>query len=302
MDGAVSITEYICFDCPRKCGVIRNAEKKSGYCRSYSLPSLVRAAPHYGEEPCISGSNGSGAVFFSGCNLGCVYCQNHEISREATGKTVDPVELGDILLRLAETGVHNINLVTATQYTRSVAKTLENIRLDIPVIWNSSGYENVDTLKLLEGLIQIYMPDIKYLRQDLAVRYSKAPNYPEAVKNALKEMFRQTGPYVLDEEGILQKGLLIRHLILPDADLNTMDVIDYVSDSFPEDSVLFSLMSQYTPIAGLKGFPELEDRITDELNGRMLSYLEKSRIRSGFWQETSSATDLLLPEFDLTGI
>ena len=294
--------EFVCRDCPRRCGVIRNTERISGYCRSYSLPSLVRAAPHFGEEPCISGTRGSGALFFSGCSLGCVYCQNHEISREAAGKTVDPSELGEIILRLAETGVHNINLVTASHFTRAVVKALENIRLDIPVVWNSSGYEEPETLRMLEGLVQIYMPDIKYLRKDIALRYSNAADYPDVVRGAVQEMFRQTGSYVIDEDGMMKKGLLIRHLMLPDAELNTMDVIDYVSESFPEDSVVFSLMSQYTPIPGLERWPELQRSIYPEFNERMCSYLKKSRITAGYWQETASATDEMLPEFDLTGI
>ena len=294
--------EFVCRDCPRRCGVIRNTERKNGYCRSYSLPSLVRAAPHFGEEPCISGTRGSGAVFFSGCSLGCVFCQNHEISREAKGKTIDPDELGDIILRLADTGVHNINLVTASHYSRAVVKALERIKLDIPVVWNSSGYEDTETLRMLDGLIQIYMPDIKYLRTDIAQRYSNAADYPDIVRAAVQEMFRQTGRYVIGEDRILKKGLLIRHLMLPGADLNTMDVIDYVSESFPEDSVVFSLMSQYTPVPGLDRWPELEKAIDPELNQRMCSYLKKSRITAGYWQETASATDEMLPSFDLTGI
>ena len=302
MNDSTETMEYICRDCPRHCGVIRNTERKSGYCRSYSLPSVVRAAPHFGEEPCISGRQGSGAVFFSGCNLGCVYCQNREISRESCGKTVDAEELGDIILRLAETGVHNINLVSATHFTRTVAKALEQISLDIPVVWNSSGYESADALKMLEGLVQIYMPDLKYLRPETAMRYSFAIDYPEVVKSALAEMFRQTGRYVFDGDGILQRGLLIRHLILPGSELNTMDVIDYISDSFPEDSVIFSLMSQYTPIPGLEDYPELKSPIDAETNDRMCSYLRKSRIVSGYWQDPSSATEDLLPPFDLTGV
>ena len=294
--------EYVCRDCPRQCGVIRNTEKRNGYCRSYSLLSVVRAAPHFGEEPCISGTRGSGAVFFSGCSLGCVYCQNREISRGACGKTVNPKELGDIILRLADKGVHNINLVTAAHYTRTVAKALEMIKLDIPVVWNSSGYESADTLKMLEGLVQIYMPDIKYLRPDLSLRYSAAKDYPEAVRKAVAEMFRQTGRYILDDDGIMKRGLLIRHLMLPGSDLNTMDVIDFVSESFPEDSVLFSLMSQYTPIPGLSGFPELQNGIGADMNDRMCSYLRKSRIVTGYWQETASATEEFLPSFDLTGV
>ncbi len=302
MPDLINEFKYVCRDCPRQCGAERSISRKSGYCRSFSLPSVVRSAPHFGEEPCISGSRGSGTVFFSGCSLGCVYCQNREISREASGKTVGPDELGDIILKLADTGVHNINLVTASHFTRTIVKTLERIRLKIPVVWNSSGYESVETLKMLDGLVQIYLPDIKYLRADIAARYSNAPDYPDVVKNALEEMYRQTGRYSMDDNGMLKSGLMIRHLILPDSELNTMDVIDYVSDSFPEDSIIFSLMSQYTPIPGLERWPELEKRIDADLYDRMCTYLSKSRIMTGYWQDSSSATEELLPSFDLTGV
>lgn len=296
--------EYICNDCPRNCKVLRNADTLSGFCKSYSLPTVSRAAPHFGEEPCISGTKGSGAVFFSGCNLRCVFCQNREISREASGKQLGVAELRDILLRLRDTGVHNINLVTASHFTKTIAEVLSGIDLGIPVVWNSSGYESADTLKMLDGLVQIYMPDMKYCDSALAKKYSAAPDYPDAAAKAIKEMFRQRGPYVLDDDGIMQSGVLIRHLILPGCEMNTMDVIDFVAEEFPEDSVLFSLMSQYTPMPGnwLEAYPELRNTVSQETADNMKAYMIKRGICSGYWQDTVAATDEMIPAFDGTGV
>ena len=190
----------ICNACPRRCGAERSEYQPGGGCASPALPCIARAAPHYGEEPCISGERGSGTVFFSGCNLRCVFCQNHEISRSKLGKTVSVERLADILLELQDKGVHNINLVTPTHYTDAIIKALERAKLRIPVAWNSSGYDSVESLKKLEGLVRIYMPDFKYMDSQLAKRYSAAPDYPETAKAAIREMFRQTGPFVLDNE------------------------------------------------------------------------------------------------------
>ena len=206
--------EIICNDCPRRCGAKRGEKIPGGLCASPLLPTLVRAAPHFGEEPCISGTRGSGALFFSGCNLRCVFCQNREISRKSVGKTLTVTELRDLMLRLRDQGVHNINLVTPSHFSRAIAKALEGLELGIPVVWNSSGYESVETLKRLEGLVQIYMPDYKYSKSALAKRYSLAEDYPRVAREAIREMFRQRGAFVMDGEGILQSGVLIRHLIL----------------------------------------------------------------------------------------
>lgn len=262
---------------------------------------LVRAAPHFGEEPCISGTRGSGAVFFSGCNLRCVFCQNREISRNSAGKAVSVQRLREILFSLRDKGVHNINLVTPTHYSRMIAEALSGIDLGIPVVWNSSGYESVETLRMLDGLVQIYMPDYKYARRDLAKRYSAAEDYPETAAEALKEMFRQRGAFRMDDDGILQSGLLIRHLILPEQEENTMDVIDFVADSFPPGEVLFSLMSQYTPMTAFQQYPELNKRITEESNELLCHYMRTRRLE-GFWQEVNSATGEMIPAFDGTGI
>lgn len=294
--------EYICNDCPRKCGVLRCDDVPSGICRSLALPSVSRAAPHFGEEPCISGSLGSGTIFFTGCNLRCVFCQNHEISHGEGGKRVSPGELRDIMLRLRDQGVHNINLVTPTHFARVIREALGELELGIPVVWNSSGYESVETLRSLEGLVQIYMPDFKYAKPPVAAKYSAAVDYPAVASAAILEMYRQTGPYVLDSEGIMRSGVLIRHLILPGQELNSMDVIDFVAESFPEDSVLFSLMCQYTPMPGLEAFPELHARVSSETNEFLCGYMRKCGISSGYWQEVESATDEMIPAFDLTGV
>ena len=295
--------EYYCLDCPRRCGAKRSETEHGGFCGAGVLPRVARAAPHYGEEPCISGERGSGAIFFTGCNLRCVFCQNREISRGGgEGRELTVQELRDTMLRLRDTGVHNINLVTPSHYTRSIAEALSGLELGIPVVWNSSGYESVDTLRLLEGLVQVYMPDFKYYKSEPARRYSLAPDYPEIAAAAVKEMFRQRGAYELDGDGILRSGVLIRHLILPGQELNAMDVIDFVSEEFPEGSVLFSLMSQYTPMPGLYKHPELSRRIDAETNSLLCSYMQRRGIYAGYWQEPESATDEMIPAFDLTGL
>lgn len=294
--------EYVCSDCPRRCGAKRSSETSAGICLSPALPRLIRAAAHFGEEPCISGSRGSGTLFFTGCNLRCVFCQNHEISRGETGKIVSVPELRDIMLRLRDEGVHNINLVTPSHFVRPIAEALDGLKLGIPVVWNSSGYDSVESLKMLEGLVQVYMPDYKYASSELARRYSAAADYPEVAAAAIKEMYRQRGEFIMDEDGILQSGLLIRHLILPGHPFNTMDVIDFIADELPKENVLFSLMSQYTPMPGLEKFPELQHRVDAETNSNLISYMQRRGILYGYWQENESATEEMIPDFDYSGI
>ena len=295
--------EFICSDCPRRCGALRGTERSGGVCASPALPRVVRAAPHFGEEPCLSGTKGAGAIFFSGCNLRCVYCQNHEISRGAsTGKTTDAAALRELMLRLRDEGVHCIDLVTPTHYVRTVREALTGLELGIPVVWNSSGYESVETLRTLEGLVQVYMPDYKYSDPALAGRYSAAADYPSVAAEAIREMVRQTGPYRLDEDGLLLSGVLIRHLILPGETENSMGAIDFVADSFPRRSVLFSLMSQYTPMPGLGRFPSLQRRVDAEENAHLIRYMHACGITDGYWQELSSATEDEIPAFDGTGV
>lgn len=294
--------EYICNDCPRKCGVLRGDDTTGGMCVSPALPRIARAAPHYGEEPCISGTRGAGTIFFTGCNLRCVYCQNREISRGHGGKRVDARELCDIMHRLCDKGVHNIELVTPTHYVRVIAEALESAKLSIPVVWNSSGYDSVETLRRLDGLIQVYMPDLKYLHADIARRYSAAADYPEVATTAILEMFRQRGKYVLDEDGMLTSGVLIRHLILPGQEENSMSAIDFIEREFAPGDVLFSLMSQYTPMPGLDKFPELKGRVDSTVNNALIKYMRQCGIRDGYWQEGSSATAEMIPAFDGTGV
>lgn len=289
-----------CRLCPRRCDARRN--ETPGFCGVPETVLVCRAAPHYGEEPCISGSRGSGAVFFAGCGLGCVYCQNRAISRGAAGTALDLPALRDLFRRLADSGVHNLNLVTASHYSDTVAEALAGLRLDIPVVWNSSGYESVEQLRQLEGLVQVWLPDFKYADRALAARYSAAPDYPEVALAAIGEMYRQAGPFQLDGEGLLRRGLLIRHLILPGAPENTLRVIDAVEDHFPARHILFSLMAQYTPMPGTERWPELQRPVTAEEYARCRSYLDFSEIENGYMQELESAGTEEIPVFDGTGV
>ena len=288
-----------CRLCPRRCGADR--EKGAGACGAGAAVLVGRAAPHFGEEPCISGTRGSGAVFFSGCSLRCVFCQNREISRKSVGRTLSVAELRDTLLRLRDTGVHNINLVTGSHFVRPIAEALAGLRLDIPVVWNSSGYESVETLRMLEGLVQVYMPDFKYWKAEPAKRYSAAADYPETARAAIREMYRQRGPVCLDKDGLLRSGVLIRHLILPGQELAAMDVMDFAAEEFPTGGVLFSLMSQYTPMPGLERFPELQGRISPETNDNLIAYMRRLGLE-GYCQEPEAATEELIPAFDGTGV
>ncbi len=291
-----------CNDCPRRCGADREFDKAGGVCRSPLTPVIARAAPHFGEEPCISGERGSGTVFFSGCNLRCVFCQNREISCGSVGKPVTVERLRDIFLELQDEGVHNINLVTAAHFIRPVSEALEGAKLKIPVIWNSSGYESVEALRRLEGLVQVYMPDLKYLDPVPALRYSAAKDYPEVAVSAIAEMYRQRGHFVLDDDDMLVSGVLVRHLILPGARENSERVIRFIAENYPGDRVLFSLMCQYTPMPGLEKFPELQRTVTAGENDALCRYMEDCGIEYGFFQEPESATDEMIPDFDLTGV
>ena len=290
-----------CSLCPRRCGADR-AASQPGFCGAPETPVVARAAPHFGEEPCISGTRGSGAVFFAGCNLRCVFCQNYALSRNQLGREITVQRLRDIFLELRDQGVHNINLVTPSHDARAIAQALDGLELGIPVVWNSSGYESVETLRMLEGLVQIYLPDLKYADAALAARYSAAPDYPEVAGAAILEMFRQTGPFRMDGDGLLQSGVLIRHLILPEQGDNSRRVIDWVSDTFEPGDVLFSLMSQYTPMGELSAFPELRHTVSPALNAAIYAHLLDSRIEDGFYQDLEAATGEMIPKFDGTGV
>ena len=293
-----------CRQCPRSCDTARNATAH-GFCGVPDAFRIARIALHPWEEPSISGTRGSGTVFFSGCNLRCVFCQNREISHGTLGKQMTDTELADAILRLQDEGAHNVNLVTPSHYADRLSVLLQSIkpRLRIPVVYNSSGYESVETLRQLEGLVQVYLPDFKYADAALAARYSAAPDYPQVALAAIREMFRQTGPFEMDDDGMLRRGVLIRHLILPDAAENTLRVIDAVEDNLPPREILFSLMSQYTPPETLPAeFVALRRRITQAEYDRCADYLDFSDIEYGYFQSPESATDELLPVFDGTGV
>ncbi len=290
-----------CRDCPRACGADRE-NGALGACRSAHLPRAARAAAHFGEEPCISGERGSGAIFFTGCNLGCVYCQNASISRGGTGVELSVDRLREVMLRLRDAGVHNINLVTGTHFVRPIAEALSGLELGIPVVWNSSGYESVESLRLLEGLVQIYMPDFKYALSAPAAKYSAAPDYPLVAAEAIREMFRQTGPFSMSEDGLLRSGVLIRHLILPGNTENSLRAIDWVAGEFAPGEVLFSLMSQYTPMPGAERFPELTAPVDPAVAQMLYEHLLDAGIEDGYYQDADASGEEAIPSFDGTGL
>ena len=291
----------ICNLCPRSCGAERGGTAGRGYCRMPAAPVLARAALHHWEEPPISGVRGSGTVFFSGCSLGCVFCQNEKISRQDFGRTVTLARLREVCQALIDQGAHNLNFVNPTHYAHVLAGLLADWRPSVPVVFNTGGYDRVDTLRGLEGKVDIYLPDLKYLDSGAARRYSAAPDYPEAAQAAVREMVRQTGPCRFDDNGLLLSGTIIRHLILPGQVNQAKAVMDWVSLEFEPGTVLFSLMSQYTPWGDLSACPELDRRLRPGEMRAAQEYMENLGL-AGFTQERTSAREEYTPPFDLTGI
>ena len=289
----------ICNLCPRNCGALRTESAGEGYCRMPEVPVLARAALHQWEEPPISGTRGSGTVFFSGCSLGCVFCQNEKISHQDFGKAVTVERLREICEDLIAQGAHNINFVNPTHYAHVIAKLLEK-PLGVPVVYNCGGYEKVETLRALEGKIDIYLPDLKYLAPDTAKRYSLAQDYPDVACAAIREMVRQTGPVVL-EDGLLKRGVVIRHLILPGQVNAAKEVMDWVQENFERGEVLFSLMSQYTPWGDLSAQPEIDRKLRKGEIRSATEYMFNLDL-PGFCQDGASAQEEYTPPFDLTGI
>lgn len=291
----------ICNLCPRKCGAVRTAHSGNGFCKMGELPVVARVAPHYGEEPCISGTKGSGTVFFSGCTMRCVYCQNYEISNEDGGRTITPERLAECYKELEDKGVHNINLVTADHFAHAVVKSLEIYKPRIPIVYNCSGYTSPKTLSMLVGLVDIYLPDFKYADDFLAVKYSSAPNYVNTAVAAIHEMTFQVGLPQFDDDGIMKKGVIVRHLILPAHTKNSLEVLDIVKRRFG-DQVLLSLMCQYIPMGKVsdREFSRINRKITRREYDKVK--LEMMRLGiDGFTQELSSADESYVPEWDFEG-
>lgn len=289
----------ICNICPRRCGAERTREKGEGVCRMPAGLVVAKAMLHQWEEPCLSGTNGAGCIFFSGCNLGCIFCQNGKISHENFGKVITPQRLREIMVELIAQGAHCIDLVSPTQFTPWVLEALRE-PLSVPVVWNCGGYESVETLRTLEGKVQIYLPDLKYAMEKPARELSKAADYFEVAAAAIDEMVRQVGPYKMGDDGILQSGVIIRHLVLPGQMENTRRVIDYVSTHFEKGTVLFSLMSQYTPQPDTSG--ALARRLNHAEYRAAAEYMQSCGITDGFCQELSSAKEEYTPIFDLSGV
>lgn len=292
----------LCSACPRKCNAFRGLHKNEGkgFCKTGSLPVVSRAAPHFGEEPCISGTRGSGTVFFSGCNLGCVYCQNHEISRGLLGKEVSVEELRKIYFSLIQQGVHNIELVTPCHFREAVAQSL-NEKLPVPVICNTGGYDSVETVELFHNKIDVYMPDYKYSESEVAKKYSFAPDYPTVALDAISAMVESVGEPQFDENGMMVKGVLVRHLLLPNELDNTLGCIEEIASRF-KNKVIFSLMSQYTPVCGFDKYENLSRRVTKEEYEKAENYVHLCGIKHGYFQAPESAEKSHIPSFDLTGV
>ena len=287
-----------CTLCPRNCGVDRTAGK-IGVCGMTSELRVARIAPHMWEEPPISGTKGSGTVFFSGCSLRCIFCQNRVISHDRQGKTYTESELTNAILSLRDQGVHNINFVTPTHYTPTIARILTDIKpsLGIPVVWNSGGYESVETLRMLEGLVDIYLPDFKYVSPELARDYSAAADYPERATEAIREMYRQTGPYT-EKDGLATRGVIIRHLVLPGCRSDSMAVLRHIANTLPPEDVRISIMRQYTPdFATDAPYKNLHRRVTDFEYTSVLDEADRLGLQ-GFSQGKDAATKSYTPDFE----
>lgn len=286
-----------CNLCPRNCGALRTETVGEGYCRQPSLPRVARAALHHWEEPPISGIAGSGTIFFSGCSLNCVFCQNDNISQKDFGETVSVEQLEEICQDLIAQGAHNLNFVNPSHYPHILTQMG---KFSVPLVYNTGGYDRVETLRGLEGTVDIYLPDLKYLSSSLAERYSAAADYPTVATEAIKEMVRQTGRYVV-EDGLLKRGVVIRHLVLPGQVEEAKGVMDWVCHTFPSGTVLFSLMSQYTPWGRASAFPELNRTLRRGEIRAVVDYMDALGLE-GYTQQGESAQRDFTPRFDLTGI
>ncbi len=292
-----------CQLCPRECGVDRMIGQK-GRCHESAELFVSRAALHMWEEPCISGTEGSGTVFFAGCSLGCVFCQNQEISRGRSGKLITIERLAEIFLELQEQKANNINLVTAGHYVPQVREALilaKERGLQIPIVYNSSGYEKPETIRLLEGLVDIYLPDFKYMEEKTAGQYSKAADYPNAVKACIAEMVRQCPETAFDERGIMTKGVIVRHLLLPGHVKEAKAIVRYLHEMYGE-KIYISMMNQYTPVDAVQDDPLLGRTVTKREYNRLLDYAEEIGVEQGFYQDGGTARESFIPAFDCQGV
>lgn len=292
-----------CRLCPKECRVDRT-NGKTGVCGASDKIKIARAAPHHWEEPCLSGTKGSGTVFFSGCNMSCVYCQNSEISRKNKGIEITKERLCDIFFELKDAGAHNINLVTAGHFLPlvlgAVAKAKEK-NINIPFVYNSSGYEKADALKAADGLIDIYLPDFKYMDKMRANRYSAASDYPEVAMKAIDEMVRQKQTCIFDDDGIMQSGVIVRHLLLPDGLIESKKVIKYLYEKY-KDNIYISIMSQYTPFGNLENYPELLNKVKFSDYEKLIDYAVKIGVCNAFIQEGEAASESFIPDFSGQGV
>ena len=292
-----------CTICPRDCGADRNSGQ-TGYCRVTSELLVSRAALHMWEEPSISGENGSGTVFFAGCNMGCVFCQNHEIAKGQTGKIITVDRLSEIFMELQEKGANNINLVTPSHYVPQIIEAVKRAKekgMDLPVVYNSSGYEKVETIKSLEGIVDVYLPDFKYLDQEAALKYSSCPDYEFYAKSSLKEMVRQTGHPVFDSDGLITRGTIVRHLSLPGLLSDSKDILTYLSETYGRD-IYISIMNQYTPVLTLDKFKELNRKVTMEEYDELIMFARLMGIKNAYVQEDETQDESFIPSFDGEGV
>ena len=296
-------TKFVCNLCPRECDVDRGLGK-IGFCKVPNRIKVARAELHFWEEPCISGEEGSGTVFFSGCNLRCVYCQNRKIAEGVYGKEITVDRLAAVFLELQEKGANNINLVTPSHYVLQIIDALKMAKtkgLGIPVVYNSSAYEKVETLKLLEGLVDVYLPDFKYMDEVLSEKYSRAKNYPGIAKKAIEEMIRQVGNAKFNEKDMLIKGVVVRHLVLPGYVEDSKKVIKYLYETYGNE-IYISILSQFTPLEGLDNYPEINRKLTEEEYDEVVDYAIELGVENGFIQEGDVAKESFIPDFDGQGV
>ena len=292
----------LCNLCPRNCNTDRDTSV--GYCKMTNTVKISRAALHHWEEPCISAENGSGTVFFSGCNMGCVYCQNQDISHGGFGKEISVDRLAQIFVELQNKNAHNINLVTPTHYTPQIIKAVEIARkngLFLPVVYNTSGYEKAENIESLKDTVDIYLPDFKYFSADTAQKYSFCADYPQRAKEAISAMVRQTGPCVFDDDGVIQKGTVVRVLVLPGLAEEAKSIIEYLYSTYGDD-IFISIMSQYTPCTNLEKYPEINRKLTQREYDDVVDFAVELGLENGFVQEGEAASESFIPPFNLEGV